>query len=1207
MIFDDSGDVGSSATRNASKDDGPYLLRPLLENVPLCADGSQRHVSINCVEYLDGNLYVGTSAAELLHFVKMPPDPVDKSGRPLFMLASRLSPTFAEPPRAAAPIPRPGVQQILLLPTVGKACILCNSTAAFYSLPELSPVSGIGQVKNCNWVGGVDLNEIEPENSAVTILLSLKRRIQVVRVGEGVQAYRNIDYAGSTVSIRRDTIACVADSRSYALLDVERRLKIPLMSISSFDEPLDTVEVEQAQAPASEVVGGISRSVSSTERRPISATRAHNRSTSLGGNVLGSSDRHQEAHESDRRDPESQLTSLLPPFADLQSQQADSGAPPQTDTPAPAAPGETVVSSQTLQQQTVPEATGLHPLIVSPTPEEFLLVIGTSPEEPGIGMFVSLDGDTTRSTIEFERYPEQIVVDGRESDLSSSRFGSGDVSSYVLASMAKQSPNGLRYGLEIQRWDSSEATPEKHWLVANNSENSVPYGLRSLVGSDELQFEEVVARLSHKRFLPFTNPLDTADSYLEKSDSRTALSMERLYQEKELFERDDDSQDDNSPPDGWEAARSSEGEEFTRRLASSKVKLAVWSGDRIWWAARTPLIMQLDAALDAACMNGCADSRGIDRRAIFTVLGSIRGREAKTELEFLTLGFIRQRAGLLLVISLLASPEGEQLSAGEMNALEEVLMDSKLEPRVVLSLIPGLRNEIKEGRQGIWICDGVRMVAETYLQSTSFSGVVKHGIKDVSPRVLHFLRRFLFAWKKLKGFGSVPDEGDVFPTVDAALLVVLLELDQHESHPDGGTVRSELYGLVDKGVDCFERAVGLLESYHRLFVLSRLYQSRKRASDVLSTWKRIIEGERDDGNELQDGEKRVRDYLQKVSSQMVVQEYGIWLASRNPRLGAEVFAGDSLRAPSFEPNRVVEMLRQGAPSAVKYYLEHLVFVKGHAAYVNELVTYYLDIVLDDLESRETSREAVVAAYDAYRALRAPKPTYHHFLAENSPDNDEVWQSRLRLLQLLGGAHDYDSAAISARITSLPGHLLVPETIILAGREGRHDDALRLLVHKLGDYDTAVAYCLRGGRSVYVPPEDRRGGGSNESEQEASRGLFRVVLREFLAINDLSNRVEQTGALLERFGGWFDVDEVLQLIPDDWSVGVVASFLASALQRLVRDKHESIMTRALSGAENLRINYDWVVGLEEKGPRLEATRQQQPGHYADGHAGDAMMP
>jgi hypothetical protein len=139
-------------------------------------------------EHLDANLYVGTSASELLHFVQIPPDPNDRSGQPVYILASRLCPQYIETP--GTPNSRPGVQQILLLPRVGKACILCNWTVTFYSLPELSPVFGTTLVKNCSWIGGIDLNEPlldndGPERSGgVTILLSLMRKIQAVRVGE---------------------------------------------------------------------------------------------------------------------------------------------------------------------------------------------------------------------------------------------------------------------------------------------------------------------------------------------------------------------------------------------------------------------------------------------------------------------------------------------------------------------------------------------------------------------------------------------------------------------------------------------------------------------------------------------------------------------------------------------------------------------------------------------------------------------------------------------------------------------------------------------------------------------------------------------------------------------------------------------------------------------------------------------------------------
>lgn len=173
-------------------------------------------ISLLIQSYTDSNLYVGTSASELLHFVQIPPDPKDKSGQPVYILASRLCPQYVETP--GTPASRPGVQQILLLPRVGKACILCNWTVTFYSLPELSPVFGSTLVKNCSWIGGIDLNEpllddgSSERSSGVTILLSLMRKIQVVRVGEDARAFK-VRLCGSCLTLALLTCARKLTSR----------------------------------------------------------------------------------------------------------------------------------------------------------------------------------------------------------------------------------------------------------------------------------------------------------------------------------------------------------------------------------------------------------------------------------------------------------------------------------------------------------------------------------------------------------------------------------------------------------------------------------------------------------------------------------------------------------------------------------------------------------------------------------------------------------------------------------------------------------------------------------------------------------------------------------------------------------------------------------------------------------------------------------
>ncbi|KAJ2978155.1 hypothetical protein NUW58_g7582 [Xylaria curta] len=259
-------DAHSNANPQGILGAGPYILRTLFADVPLSEDGSRDDITINCVEYLDRNLYIGTSDSELLHFFQIPPDPADHSDVPTFILASRLRPAFSEP-AGASHVSWPGVQEILLLPGVGKACVLCNSTVTFYSLPELSPVFGTLQVKNCGWIGGVDLDRGAQDPDGATILLSLSRKIQLVRIGEDARVSKKIDFAGSRLSVRRDAIVCVADSRSYALLEIDRQLKIPLMSISSLDETQPGTVVGQAQDISGSAGGGLLRSNSSTQAR----------------------------------------------------------------------------------------------------------------------------------------------------------------------------------------------------------------------------------------------------------------------------------------------------------------------------------------------------------------------------------------------------------------------------------------------------------------------------------------------------------------------------------------------------------------------------------------------------------------------------------------------------------------------------------------------------------------------------------------------------------------------------------------------------------------------------------------------------------------------------------------------------------------------------------------------------------------------------
>ena len=83
----------------------------------------------------------------------------------------------------------------------------------------------------------------------------------------------------------------------------------------------------------------------------------------------------------------------------------------------------------------------------------------------------------------------------------------------------------------------------------------------------------------------------------------------------------------------------------------------------------------------------------------------------------------------------------------------------------------------------------------------------------------------------------------------------------------------------------------------------------------------------------------MRKYLVKIKDVQLVEEYGSWLAGRNPSLGIQVFADNSSRA-QLEPTDVIALLKERAPNAVQFYLEYLVFTKHVSCPANTSITVF---------------------------------------------------------------------------------------------------------------------------------------------------------------------------------------------------------------------------------------------------------------------------
>nr|POF23930.1 transforming growth factor-beta receptor-associated protein 1 [Quercus suber] len=1116
-----------------------YTLRSLIDSVPVATD-DHPDAYITCVDVWNGNLYIGTSAGEVLHYVSIPSDPGDPAGQPTYIFATKLQPDFTTQQQGADA----GVKQILLLPDADKACVLCNGTLTFYTLPELSPAfePKIKQA-GCLWVGGIDLHELASSSAyGPVIVICLRQRLRLIRIGEAARKIRDIEMGGVSHLQRRKDLACVADDQMYSLLDVVNQRKSELFPISS----LNVAGLDRQQPLEPSRAREASHSFSSAS--PVRSSRAHERNSSLTG----------VANAGGRLRPGS--ASTFPTRGSSRGVTSSDASSSREASPVRSGSGDTSNRTSTDQPTVVFEEqpkTVLPAQIVSPTKNEFLLATGTKFNEPGVGLFVNLDGDVVRGTLEFTSYPESLILSGYEAISGTNQEQQND-HGFVLALVRRQTEKGLQQAIEIQRWDteSSESQHSKEWIDVGevqgmpegNDENVLrgSAGLRTATSASELAVPEISASLRLRRVAV-------------KLDSQVTLEADEK--------------------------RNTEEDRFASRFSKLQSNLLYYNHNQIHWIARVPSLLRLEKELDGKVLQTRDGVKNVDARGVQKVINSIRGQEAGDELEFLTLTYIRQKASLLLYGHLLTqSVAGTVAHEQELAVAKDALVAGDIDPRILLLLTSPFHEEVQEGEHGIWISQGVVDIIigiRSELNSNS-STEGTNSAKD--HNLLRLLKAYLLVWRKKKGFGSVTDETHVFRTVDAALLHVYLLLDQNSPRGSAtpNSTRAEMNEIVDGGVDSFDRVALLFEQFHRLYMLSRLYQSRKMTALVLATWKRIVEGERDDGGELVDGEQDVRRYLTKLRDASLVQEYGSWLAARNPRLGVQVFADDSARV-KFQPSEAVAILRQKAPEAVKDYLEHLVFGKGHTNYINELITFYLDSVLQKVSSDEASRDTLRESYATYRALAPPKPTYRDFITDNAMV-EEWWQNRLRLLQLIGGtASAYDVPALRKRLAPFSDEL-VPEMIILNGREGQHEEALRLLVEGLGDYDTAIRYCLLGGSSTFAPSTMNVLSTNPPAPSRAEQAkLLASLLRLFLELPSLPDRLERTSDLLARFSNFFDVANVLALIPDSWSVELVEGFLTHALRRLVEERNETDLVKGLSAAQNLRQSGQVIEKSEGLGP------------------------
>ncbi|KAK6352970.1 hypothetical protein TWF696_004960 [Orbilia brochopaga] len=1150
----------------------PYILQKLVDDLPLDT-GEQQNVRVNCVDIWGDHLYVGTSAGEILHFMKVPAAPGEPSQ---YIFAFRL-PLSPPPPSLENP---PGVQQIQLLGPVERAAVICNNQLSFYTLPELSPIAT--KLKDVSWVT-VDENDLAlrglvPEGEAddrdprgVVVFVGQKKLIRLLRVGAEVRLIRDVSFPQSLACSLRQHRACLANAQNYALVDVNDNKMIPLPAIRQTSSPVEP------EAP---------RSISPRPPgpRPAGAGRGHSRAGSLTtpGSIGKKSSADFQGHSPAHSDAGSRAESPVP------RKSQDEAVRSRANTPQP-----------TVQPQVPPPPPKpiLGPNVASPNPNEFLVTTGTEPNEPGVGMFFDVNGEPVlRGTLEFTRYPKKILVDG--SWVIAVVGGDHPIECHRLEDLG--APASGVYGPIKQRLplldDGAEQSDNTSVDVSRTvgvEVGAIPKAAR-LLKLVKLNITEKIPSRRKRSSAP-TEPLST----ITKLPSPEEDAAEEFH-EGEVSGEVEEEGDPSPPPasstaediaiesaseylssdeaDEADRKRNAEEEVIANRISTATSHLVLTKGNKIYSMLETPMVLQMDAQLPQSIE--AASTRDVP--IILRCLAAVQNMEPTTEARFHELGFIRQKLGLLLLGICLMS--ASNISEDTLNQTNVALREGGVDPRLVVALFgPAFRRDIVVDKKsnGLWVYGGIQDLLRALLYDKRNTSITDRG-------TLLFLSWYLKDWRKKKGLESVPDKDQVFATIDSAYLRVLLILDQTTVKPTPQlegierAIRQDLYSLVDSGIDDSGKAIQILEEFDRLFVLSRLYGKQKQYRDVLATWRRILaKGDGTENGEFPDGENIVKDYLKRIKDPALVEEYGGWLARRNPKLGVQFFTDETSKV-QFPPETVIRILKVDAPYAVKDYLEYVVVQKKNIAFANDFISLFLDQMIADLENNPTLKEDVQLTTEFYQALHPPKPTYSEFLNDNTR-GEEWWRNRATLLDFLSGGTPYNVEEVAAKVAPWKD-VLIAEMVIFHSKEQNHEEVLKILCHSLKDFDTAINYCLYGSLSMFQKTRTARPIPALPREEQSK--MLNILLVEFLNIDDYETRLEQTSSLLDRFGGWLDVQHVLNVIPDNWSVQILSGFLISALRELVRIKNEKKVELALLKSLNIRVNGEFIDKCEEMGPTIE---------------------
>lgn len=487
--------------------------------------------------------------------------------------------------------------------------------------------------------------------------------------------------------------------------------------------------------------------------------------------------------------------------------------------------------------------------------------------------------------------------------------------------------------------------------------------------------------------------------------------------------------------------------------------------------------------------------------------------------------------------------------------------------------------------------------------------------------------------------GSFMDE-QMLANVDALVDSAYLQLIAHGSGVSahsGKTVKDELTDFLSSRHACEPALVErVLEEKQFLSLLAEHHERIGNVEGALKIWTGLVDGDMVDSlNETIDSQvtiPKVADLLNEQKDPNLLSTYGRWLVRKDSEAGIRILTRQTTLSPAettakSTPRTKAEELE--AISAQKATIEELRDIDADAA------TKYLEVVAlstskvqdeqmhRDLASALLRRVGEHLKGDDYRqrmeevASDYASGSYaesffaHLALASSGSPNDV---DRLKLAMLLQGSTVLDNDSLLDAITPLKQ--LSYEKAIILGKLGRDAEALALLAITLRDANSAEAYCSQDGE-VLSPmlatsiAEDhevlqpfaamlsrtytqRIKAHAKAASQRGLTGAHRKeeLLKQLLSVY-MANGAEEkfriaTAHLLNTQALHLDNREVLELVPKDWSLQTLETFLTQSLRRQLHRKREMQILHNIAKCRNLDVAEDLWARQRAMGGILQDT-------------------